>query len=76
MRREQNKRGGGNDRGGRKEGGKPMRGGKGGKRFKRKGGRPMPKDPAAKAEFLDKELENYYLKGGDKEKGKCFLNFD
>ena len=51
-----------------------MRGGKGGKRFRRKGsGRPMPKDPAAKAEILDKEMENYWMKGGHKELGKYLL---
>ena len=64
MRKEQKK--GGGDHGGR-GGGKPMRGGKGGKRFNRKEGRKPPKDPAARAELLDRDLEKYWLKGGHKE---------
>ena len=47
-----------------------MRGGKGGKRFNRKEGKPLPKDPAARAEMLDKEMESYWMKGGHKELGK------
>ena len=49
-----------------------MRGGKGagGKRFKRKGGKPMPKDPEARKDLLERELEGYFLKGGDKALGK------
>ena len=50
-----------------------MRGGKGGKRFNRKEGKKLPKDPAARAETLDRELEVYWLKGGHKDQGKLSL---
>ena len=70
LRREKNKRGGG-EQGGRKDGGKPKFGKKGGKRFnKRHGGKPMPKDPAAREKMLDQEIENYWIKGGHNELGK------
>ena len=70
LRKEQKK--GGGDLGGRGRG-KPMRGGKGGKRFNRKEGKKLPKDPAARAEMLDKEMETYWMKGGHKELGKLSL---
>ena len=62
------------DRGGKRGGGKPDRGGKGGgrgKRFRdRKGGRkPEPKT----AESLDKDLENYWVKAGNKDIGKSII---
>lgn len=39
---------------------------KGGKRS----GKVLPKDPAAKRDALDKDLESYWMKGGHKELGK------
>ena len=52
-----------------KRGKKPFvkRGGfKGGSRD----GKPLPKDPTAKKEFLDRELDSYWVKGGHTEIGK------
>ena len=50
-----------------------MRGGRDGKRFNRKGGKPQPKDPAARQEMLDKEMESYWIKGGHKDCSKTTL---
>ena len=33
-------------------------------------GERLPKDPEARKEFLDKEMEQYWIKGGHKELGK------
>ena len=63
------------ERGGKRGGGKPDRGGKGGdrggrgKRF-RKGGR---KEEPKTAESLDKDLENYWVKAGNKDIGKSII---
>ena len=46
--------------------------GKGG-RFGKKGGKP--KDPEAAADALDKDLEGYWVKGGNTELGKCRYYF-
>ena len=73
-----------NKGGDRQKGGKgrhegKFKGGRGGKTFKggrrdRNKGKPfgerLPKDPEAKKEFLDKEMEQYWIKGGHKELGK------
>ena len=72
LRREQ--KGDGEGRGGR--GGKANRGGKGGrggKRFSkgdRKDGKREPRDPKAREEELNKEMENYWIKGGETDQGK------
>jgi len=62
------------------KGGKPGRGGKGGgrRRFRdRKGGKkPMPKDPKERAELLDRDLENYWVKAGNKDLANERLNED
>ena len=49
--------------------------GKGGNRSRRNRDR-LPRDPAARKERLDKEMERYWVKGGHKELGKCsnYLN--
>ena len=52
------------DRKGKKPFGKKRHGGD------RRDGKPMPKDPAAKLEFLDRELDSYWVKGGHYEVGK------
>ena len=31
----------------------------------------LPKDPAARAEELDRDLESYWVRGGHTEVGKC-----
>ena len=74
---------GGDDQGAR--GGKKLNLSKGGKFGDRRGkkpfgkrggmkgrreGKPLPKDPAAKKEFLDRELDSYWVKGGHFEVGK------
>ena len=33
-------------------------------------GKPLPKDPAAKIEYLDRELDSYWVKGGHFDVGK------
>ena len=69
LRREQKKNKG--------DGGKPGRGGKGGgrRRFRdRKGGKPKPKDPKERAELLDRDLENYWVKAGNKDLGKLIIS--
>jgi hypothetical protein len=61
-------RAGGKGKKGRKE--------RGGRRDRKKGGKrddAMPKDPEAKKEYLDKQMEQYWLKGGHKELGKSIF---
>ncbi len=43
---------------------------KGGNRKHRDNRDRLPKDPAARKERLDKEMERYWIKGGHKELGK------
>ena len=50
-----------------KDGGRP---GKGGRRGDKKGEKRMPRDPAARADALDKEMESYWVKGGHTDLGK------
>ena len=53
-----------------RRGGKKPFGKKGGMKGGRRDGKPLPKDPAAKKEFLDRELDSYWVKGGHTEIGK------
>jgi len=46
---------------------------RGGRRDRKKGGNrdeAMPKHPEAKKEYLDKQMEQYWIKGGHTELGK------
>lgn len=73
LRREQGKTK--DNRGGKRGGGKPERGGKGGgrgKRFRKGGKKPEPKT----AESLDKDLENYWVKAGNKDQANERLDDD
>lgn len=76
LRREQGKTKGGRDEGrGGKRGGKAERGGKGGgrgKRFRKGGKKPEPKT----ADALDRDLENYWVKAGNKDQANERLDDD
>ena len=65
-----NKKGGksgGDDKGDRRN--KDRKGDKRNRKDK-KGGKRMPKDPAARADALDKEMESYWVRGGHTDLGK------
>ena len=52
-----------------RKGKRPFGGRRGPKEHFREG-KALPKDPAAKLEFLDRELDSYWVKGGHVEVGK------
>ena len=56
---------------------RPFKGGhrKDHKKGGKNSGERLPKDPEARKEFLDKEMEQYWIKGGHKELGKSFKNY-